>query len=218
MPSEPQAPPDGQPRRIDTPLAVAAGVGRHDIVDFAPADLTDGRVENSWRSRYTERRCQAQIGLEGFYLALLLTGIAVLLVAVWVGSPRSWLGVSHARYATFTVYSYAWLSGTLGGTLFSIKWFNHTIAHGSWNVDRLAWRIFTPHISGAFAFGLIALITSGVFDILNRETLRTGPAIVGLGLLLGYFSDFTIARLAKLARDLLGIHEDQMSRTSSYDP
>jgi len=173
-------------------------------VDFAPHDLTDGREEDDWHSRYTERRCILQIWGEGVYLALLLAATAAMLLLVWVGTPQDWLGVDDARYATFRVYAYGWLSGMLGGTLFAVKWLYHTVAHGYWNVDRFAWRIFAPHLSGAFAFGLIALITSGIFEILNRDTLRTGPAIVGLGLLLGYFSDYTVARLAEIAKDLLG--------------
>lgn len=180
------------------------GAGQHDPVDFAPSDLTDGRPENDWRSRYTDRGCIIQIWCEATYLAALLAGGAFLILLVWVGTPRDWLGVSPGRYTTFSVYAYAWLSGVLGGTLFAIKWLYHTVAHGYWNADRLVWRLFTPHLSGAFAFGLIALITSSIFEVLNRDTLRAGPAVVGLGLLLGYFSDFTVARLAEFARDILG--------------
>jgi hypothetical protein len=192
-----------------SPPSPSPGAGRHETVDFAPSDLTDGRPENEWRSRYTERRCRIQIWCETVYLAGLLAGVSGLILLVWVGTPREWLGVSPHRYSTFSVYAYAWLSGVLGGTLFAIKWLYHTVAHGYWNADRLAWRLFTPHLSGAFAFGLIALITSEIFQVLNRDVLRAGPAAVGLGLLLGYFSDFTVARLAEFARDLLGERRDK---------
>jgi hypothetical protein len=188
-------------RRFPPP---GSGTGRHEPVDFAPTDLTDGREEDDWKSRYTETRAQVQIWSEAAYLALVLSGAAFLILLVWIGTPRHWLGVTHQRYVTFSVYAYAWLSGVLGGTLFAIKWLYHTVAHGYWNCDRLAWRLFAPHLSGAFAFGLIALITSGVFEILNRTVLRAGAAVVGIGLLLGYFSDFTVARLAEIARDWLG--------------
>ena len=140
-------------------------------------------------------------------MGLLLVAVAFLILLVWIGTPRNWLGIDQERYETFAVYAYAWLSGVLGGTLFDIKWLYHTVAKGYWNVDRLPWRIFTPHLSGAFAFGLIALITSGIFDVLNREILRTAPAVVGLGLLFGYFSDYTVAKLGDIARNLLGERE-----------
>jgi hypothetical protein len=190
-----QRPPLSQP----TP-----GTGRHDEVDFAPSDLTDDRPENEWRSRYTDRRAVRQIVGEGCYLGALIVAAAAALILIWLGTPRSWLGVDAARYDTFRIYSFAWVSGTLGGTLFAVKWLYHSLGKGYWNVDRLAWRLFTPHLSGGFAFGLLALATSGVFEILNRELLRSSPAIVGVGFLLGYFSDYTVARLYNVAAHLLG--------------
>jgi hypothetical protein len=179
-------------------------------VDFAPADLTDGRQENDWKSRYCHRRAIVQIIAEGAYLWMLLIATAAALILIWRGTPESWLGVGPARYDTFRIYSLAWVSGTLGGTLFAIKWLYHSLGKGSWHADRLAWRLFTPHLSGGFAFALLALATSGIFEILNRELLRSSPAIVGTGFLLGYFSDFTVARLYILAEHLLGgVHPDR---------
>ena len=125
------------------------------------------------------------------------------------------LGVDWARYNTFRIYSLAWVSGTLGGTLFTVKWLYHSVGKGFWNADRLAWRIFTPHLSGGFSFGLLALATSGIFEILNRELLRSSPAIVGTGFVLGYFSDFTVARLYKVAEHLLGGTRDDRGRDGS---
>ncbi len=180
------------------------GTGQHDEVDFAPSDLTDDRPEGEWRSRYKERRAILQITGEGFYLAALLLGCAAALILIWLGTPRSWLGVGPSRYETFRIYAFAWVSGTLGGTLFAVKWLYHSLGKGSWNADRLAWRIFTPHLSGGFSFGLLALATSGVFEILNRELLRSSPAIVGTAFVLGYFSDLTVARLYKVALRILG--------------
>lgn len=180
------------------------GTGRHEEVDFAPYDLTDGRQENDWRSRYQDRRATRQITVESVYLGVLIIGAAMALILIWLGTPRSWLGINEIRYATFRVYAFAWVSGTLGGTLFAVKWLYHTLGKGSWHVDRLAWRLFTPHLSGGFSFGLIALATSGVFEIFNRELLRSSPAVVGIAFILGYFSDFTVARLYKVAKHLLG--------------
>ena len=127
-----------------------------------------------------------------------------LLFLVWQGSPQSWMNVNDERYATFHVYAYACLGGVLGGTLLSIKWLYHSVARGRWNVDRLAWRLFTPHLSGVFSLGLIALLISGIFEIFNRQLLRSPPSVFGLSLVFGYFSDFTVARLYEIAEHLLG--------------
>lgn len=183
--------------------------GRHEEVDFAPTDLTDGRSENDWSSRYKDRRAIVQITGESVYLAALILACAAALILIWLGTPRGWLGIGEARYATFRIYAFAWVSGTLGGTLFAVKWLYHSVAKGSWNADRLAWRVFTPHLSGGFSFGLIALATSGVLEILNHELLRSSTAVVGLGFILGYFSDFTVARLYKVAEHVLGRSTDQ---------
>lgn len=182
----------------------------HEEVDFAPFDPTDGREEEEWGSRYTDRRAIIQISLEAIYVGVLLGAFAFALLLVWIGTPQTWLGVNDARYETFHTYADAWLAGALGGTLFSIKWLYHSVARGIWHVDRLLWRLFIPHLSGAFAFSFIALITSGIFEVLNRDLLRSSPAAVGLGFLLGYFSDFTVARLYRIARDLFGSpHEEK---------
>jgi len=179
-------------------------IGDHEEVDFAPRDLTDNRDEDEWKSRYKDRWSRFQIFIEAIYLALLLYGAAFLLLLIWIGTPQDWLGVSDDRYATFKVYGYAWFGGLLGGTLFAVKWLYHSVGKGFWNADRLPWRVFTPHLSGAFSLGLIAIITSSIFEVLNQELLRQGAAVVGISLLLGYFSDFTVARLYRLAETLLG--------------
>jgi hypothetical protein len=184
-------------------------IGDHEEVDFAPTDLTDGRKEDDWKSRYSDRWCRLQICAEAFYLVVLLYGSAFLILLVWLETPEDWLGISHNRYATFQVYAYAWLGGLLGGTLFAIKWLYHTVGKGFWNADRLAWRFFTPHLSSAFSFGLIALITSSIFQVLDQDLIRQGASVVGLSLLLGYFSDFTVARLYRLAENLLGASGDR---------
>ena len=201
--SEDRSSPPSGPLSPPTP-----GTGQHEDVDFAPSDLTDDRRENEWRSRYSARRAVIQIVAESVYLGTLIVATAAALILIWRGTPQSWLDVDSARYDTFRIYSFAWVSGTLGGTLFAVKWLYHSVGKGFWNADRLAWRLFTPHLSGGFSFGLLALATSGIFEILNRELLRSSPAVVGTGFLLGYFSDFTVARLYKVAEHMLGGSRD----------
>lgn len=192
-------------------------IATHEEVDFAPSDPTDGRKMDEWSSRYKDRRAIVQIWAEAIYLAILLCASAFAILEVWQGTPQHWLHVSNARYATFQTYGYAWLAGVVGGTVFAVKWLYHTVARGYWNVDRLSWRLFIPHVSGAFSFGFIALITSGIFEVLNRDLLRSAPAVVGLGFLLGYFSDFTVGRLYEIASHLFGTPRDHFAGSHKHD-
>jgi dipeptide/tripeptide permease len=171
---------------------------------FSPADLSDGREPGDWKTRYPDRSAQREIAFEAFVLGLLLIGIPILILLVWVGTIRHWLAIEPDKYDTVATFAYAWLAGALGGAAFSAKWLVHTVAKRKWNVDRRFWRIFTPIVAGTVAFALIALATSGLFQVLDAERLRTGSAVVGVSFLLGYFSDNTIAKLAELAERLLG--------------
>lgn len=171
---------------------------------FAPTDLSDGRELLDWRSRYPDRGAKAGIVIEAVYLGGLLLVIPLLLVLVWLGSFQDELGVSDNEYDALATFGLAWLSGALGGAVFSMKWLYHVVGHGLWHADRRLWRFFTPVVSGSLAFALVALATSGLFDVLDAEKLRTPSAVVAVSFLLGYFSDNTSAKLADVAERLLG--------------
>jgi hypothetical protein len=68
----------------------------------------------------------------------------------------------------------------------------------------LAWGIFTPHISGGLAFGVIALIESDVIRIFDRTITDRSVTVVGIAFLIGYFSDSAIAKLTEVAETLFG--------------
>jgi hypothetical protein len=196
-------PPDPEPQHRQDRGPDGDPLAAHDEVDhFGPRDRTDGREPDEWQSRWQPRAIK-QITFEAFYLALLLILAPAALVWVWQGSPRDILDVDPSRYEVFRIYAYSWLAGTIGGTVFVLKWLYHSVARGGWHVDRLLWRLFTPHLSGAVSTAFIAIITSSIFEILNRELLRTGPALLGLGFLFGYFSDLTVARLYEMARSMI---------------
>jgi hypothetical protein len=114
------------------------------------------------------------------------------------------LNLSDKRYATFALYCYAWLGGSLGGTLFDLKWLYHSVGKGLWHVERRLWRILIPHISGGHAFAVIVLISSGIFRIFDATTLSRAPVVVGIGFLVGYFSDSAIGKLNEIANTLFG--------------
>jgi hypothetical protein len=196
-------PSDAEPREERGHGPDGDPLAAHDEVDyFGPRDRTDGREPDDWESHW-EPRAVRQIAFEAFYLALLLILAPAALIWVWQGSPREILDVDPPRYEVFRTYAYGWLAGTIGGTVFALKWLYHSVARGGWHVDRLLWRIFTPHLSGAVSVAFIAVITSSIFEILNRDLLQTGPALLGLGFLFGYFSDLTVARLYEMAKGMI---------------
>lgn len=170
---------------------------------FAPAEPDDGRKKLDWKSHYPWQ-ARLWIAIEATYLLVLLVGTPLLLLLVWRGSFRSTFDLSRDQYSSFRTWAEAWGGGVLGGTALSVKWLYHATARGLWHADRRLWRLFTPHLSGALAFGLLALITSGIFDILDREKLRSPAAIVSFAFVIGLFADNATARLALFADSLFG--------------
>ena len=173
---------------------------------FAPADPTDGRVPGEWESRYPPAAAR-HIRLEATYLAVLLATSVAGLLFLWYYIDRPLLGLSAQRYCTLCRYAFAWLSGLMGGTLFSLKWLYHSTARNLWNQDRRLWRFATPHLSSALAFLCICLIRSGLFTILNPDAPQRLSVVVAVGFLTGYFSDTALAKFAEIAYTLFGTGE-----------
>jgi hypothetical protein len=171
--------------------------------EFAPRDLTDNREPFDWGSKYPQE-ARVQIRWEAVYVAGMLLLIPTLLFVVWMGWPNLLLNLADERYATLALYGYAWLGGSLGGTLFDLKWLYHSVGKGLWHVERRLWRILIPHISGGHAFAVIVLISSGIFRIFDSTTLSRPPVVVGIGFLVGYFSDSAIGKLNEIANTLFG--------------
>jgi hypothetical protein len=92
----------------------------------------------------------------------------------------------------------------MGGVLFDLKWLYHTVARGLWNQDRRLWRVFTPHISGGLSCFFLALVASGVLRIFDTKATDALSLVIGLGFLVGYFSDSAIAKLTEVAETLFG--------------
>ena len=174
---------------------------------FAPVDLTDGRVVGEWKSRWTDADARRSIRLEATYLTVIFALTPVATIAVWLRWPEHPLGIDKGRYETFALYAYGVIGGVLGGTLFDIKWLYHTVAHGRWNRDRRLWRLMTPLIAGALAFGMLLLGTADLVPLLDTAQLRKPEAAMGVSFLIGYFSDNTIGAMARVANGLLGDRE-----------
>lgn len=186
--------------------------------DPAIVDPTDRRPVGDWQTQYPNSFARRRQLLEGTYLALLLIcGGPVLLFLLWSEHLGDWLGLHAEQAESFRTYGFAWTGGLLGGAVFSMKWLYHSVAHGIWHRDRLIWRLAAPHLSAAFAFSLLTLATSGIVEVIDLDVLRRPSAMVGIAFLLGHFSDLTVARLARTARNLLGTPE-RMQAASTPEP
>ncbi|MCK9365482.1 MAG: hypothetical protein M0P74_18010 [Syntrophales bacterium] len=174
------------------------------IPGFAPSDPTDGRERLEWRSKYSEPGAKCGIWFEAAYLAVLLLGIPIAIVISWLEYPKDWFGLCDQKYKPIMKYSIAWLSGSLGGTLFDVKWLYHSVARQFWHLDRQLWRFFTPHISGGLAFVTIALISSPIFRLFDRQAVESLASIVSVAFLVGYFSDNALAKLREIAENIFG--------------
>ena len=159
---------------------------------------------SSWPRRSSSA---SPILFEATYLTLIFALTPLATIAVWLRWPEDPLGIDPNRYDTFALYAYSVIGGVLGGTLFDIKWLYHSVAHGRWNRDRRLWRLMTPVIAGALAFGMLLLGTADLVPLLDTEQLRKPEAAMGVSFLIGYFSDNTIGAMARLANGLLGEQE-----------
>jgi hypothetical protein len=190
------------------------------LPDFAPVDPTDGRELLEWRSRYS-KDAKKSIRGEAIYLASLLLFTPLFIVILWLEYPKGWFALPDRKYEPILKYGLAWLSGVLGGTLFDVKWLYHSVARQLWHLDRRLWRVFTPHISGGLAFAVVALISSGMLRILDSQAVESYSLVVGIGFMVGYFSDSAIAKLAEIAETLFGVsrakerHKEMPSQSST---
>jgi hypothetical protein len=125
-------------------------------------------------------------------------------VFLWLEYPKNWFGLSDQKYQCILKYGLSWVSGSLGGTLFDVKWMYHSVARKTWHSDRRLWRFFIPFISGNLAFVMVALISSPIFFIFDRKAVDSLPLVVGIGFMVGYFSDTALAKLKEVSLNLFG--------------
>ncbi len=144
---------------------------------FGQADPTDGRKPFEWPSKYIDPIAIKKQRSEAIYLGILLFLMPMLMVALWLEFPKYWFHLPDAKYAPLMKYGFAWAAGTLGGVLF---------------------------ISGGLSFFVLALISSGALRIFDSKATNSPALIIGLGFLVGYFSDSAIAKLTEVAETLFG--------------
>lgn len=183
-------------------------------MDFDFTDPTDGHKPGDWRSKYDDPDAWRIIWLEALYLAILLIVIPIFMLLFWIEYPKHWLELPNQKYDPILKYGLAWLSGTLGGTLFDAKWLYRSVARQLWHIDRRLWRLFIPHISGGLAFAVVALISSGMISVFDREVAESKSLIVGVSFLVGYFSDSAIAKLTEIAETIFGVSRTREKHTA----
>lgn len=186
------------------------------IAGFGQSDPTDGRSKLEWTSKYPAEALK-EIRLEAFYLGFLLFGAPLAMLVLWLRLPQYWFGLSEQHFGVVLKFSLAWLAGTLGGVLYDLKWLYHVVARQCWHIDRRLWRLFTPHISGGMAFGIIALIEADIIRIFDRTIASRSVTVVGICFLIGYFSDSAIAKMTEVADTLFGTTRSREKHHKEHD-
>ena len=167
-------------------------------------DYTDGRPRWDWPSKYLPpaRTC---INWEAGILAVLL-----IVLVVFAGVA---LCVSDSNVST-TIMGFPvnvdariiaiFLCGNVGGTTFSIKWLIHSVAHGSWHLDRRYWRFFVPLIGGVYACVVLTLFNGGFIGGHAGDLEKGIASSASLAFLVGYFSDGVSGTLTNIANAVFG--------------
>jgi len=174
---------------------------------FAPADLTDGRKPGDWKTRYPEKEARRAICFEAIYITSWFIVCPIMFVIIWLGALKKYLGLSDDQSEVLCRYAYGWFGGLMGGTMYSLKWLYHSVAHWCWNRDRRLWRLCTPHVSAALAFVFVCLIQCGLFPFFDQSFVRQPSVILTIAFLVGFFSDNAFAKLSEIAMKLFGTRD-----------
>lgn len=172
---------------------------------FAPGEPNDGRVEGDYESKYG-KEFWVQIAVEAAYLLCVFVASAWLLFSLGPrqSDPPAFVWLTSGEWASARPYALAFFGGSLGGTLFAMKWLYHSVAKHIWNRDRILWRLFAPLLSGGAATTFVILSGSGVIPLFGRELATSAGGATGLGLLIGFFSDRAFSMLENTIQTLFG--------------
>lgn len=166
-------------------------------------DENDGRDIYDYKSKY-DASARMEIRLESIFLFVLLATALLLLFFTWNDVIPSFLDIEEKKILIAKKYIYYFSSGILGGVVFSIKYFYRVIARGWWHQDRRAWRIFSPAISGVVALMIGVLIDASLL----KSPVVSGPSIVSIGFLAGYFADEAVGKMYEIANVIFGTNNN----------
>jgi hypothetical protein len=163
-------------------------------------DPTDGRNAYEWRTKYSPE-AWPRIYCEAIFIAGVLIISLVLILVTWKGFFGWALGCTPAEAAALKKYCYYAFSGLLGGSVFGVKYLYRVVARGYWHFDRQLWRYLSPLVAMGVAFAVGTLVDASYFSM---KSGASHSATIGVGFLVGYFSDQAVAKLHEIANAIFG--------------
>ena len=148
------------------------------------SDYTDGRRPYEWESKFPDE-AKKHIRRESIVLAVALVVLVCLTgVALTLSGNPSVLSTTISIDLRMAVLFFC---GAVGGTTFSIKWLIHSVAKGSWHLDRRLWRLFVPLVGGVYACAVLTLLDSGMILGHSADVSRGTASAASMAFLIGYF-------------------------------
>jgi hypothetical protein len=168
----------------------------------------DGRKPGDWKTRYAVdawRQIRAEAVLLAVYFLVfgLVTAFLFFLSAdfsIPVDSLKEGATLNVTRHHLIIFFV-----GSVGSTVFAIKWLFHSVANGLWHQDRLLWRIFVPLTGGVYALVILALFRQGIGLRPLSGGIGSDPMeTLALAFLIGYFADGVSGLLTNIANAIFG--------------
>ena len=177
----------------------------------AMSGKTDERRKGDWISRYSGTTARKHQIVEAVYIFITVVLSFILLLLNYNGCFQKMLCIVEDKQLYFSRIVTCSVCGLLGGSIFDMKWFYKSVAHGFWNEDRVYWRIFTPIVSLSFAFCLACIFKE------NIVVYGDGFSAATLGFLAGYFSDEAVGKMAEVAKVLFNTRPKTEGKDISSD-
>ncbi len=177
----------------------------------AMSGKTDERKKGEWKSRYSDTPARKRQIVEAVYIFAMVVLSFVILLLNYNGCFQELFCIPKEKQLYFSRIVTCSVCGLLGGSIFDMKWFYKSVAHGFWNEDRVYWRVFTPIISLSFAFCLACIFRE------NIVVYGDGFSAATLGFLAGYFSDEAVGKMAEVAKVLFNTNQKSESKDTSSD-
>lgn len=172
----------------------------------APSPKPDGRKLWEWETKYATPLpyIRREAIILGAYLAIF--GFLTVVCFALVNDFSFTISGSHEPLLFLRRRDVlVWFVGSVGGTVFAIKWLMHSVANGLWHQDRFLWRIFVPLTGGIYALVVLALMNLGFMagppsgagvSNLMKDTV--------IAFLAGYFADGVSGLLTNIANAIFG--------------